>query len=318
MRKKFLIVLLIAALCLSFAACGSSKSSEAYDANRSDDSYYSQYIAPGEYSYYKDEATGENSQQASFAAERKLVYTANISIETLDFEKSQQALNEALSSCGGYIYSSELFGGNRYSQSPSARSIYMTIKIPSDKYREFLNGRDNFGNVKFFSEQTDDITTQYIDTQSRLEALKEQEQRLLTLIEKAQSVKELLEIEETLSEVRYKIENYTSQMQAYDNMVTFCTVNIDITEVSEVSKVNKGFFTKLGEAFRSSWIELFNFLQNVVIKITSIFPFLLIMALIAFFVYKAIKKRKKVKTYQMPNFSETPSKETNEGTETEK
>ncbi len=302
MRKKCLIVLLIVVLCISFAACGTSRDDKENDSNRSEESYYSQYTYSDEY-VYTDESAQDVNLLASFTTERKLVYTANISIETLDFEKSQQMLNEALSSCGGYIYSSELYGGNRYSQqNSSVRSMYVTIKIPSDKYREFLSGKDNFGNVKFFSEQTDDITSQYIDTQSRLNALKEQEERLLALIEKAQSVKELLEIEETLSEVRYKKENYTSQMQTYENMIAFCTVNLTITEVSEVSKVNEGFFTKFSEAFRSSWIELLNFIQYIAIWITARLSFILLIAIMCFLIYRAVKKKKKAETNKMPNF----------------
>lgn len=301
MKKKSLIIIMAAVLCLSFSACGSAKSSDIYYENYVDSSYQQNSISE-DLAYSQTQST-ENEQTTILPENRKLVYTANISLETLDFEKSQQALNDAVAACGGYVYSSELYGGNRYYQnSASVRNAYMTLKIPVDKYRDFLNGKDNFGNVTSFSEQTDDITSQYIDTESRLNALKEQEKRLLELVSKAENVKELLEIEQTLSEVRYEIENYTSQMQTYENMISYCTVNVSITEVSEISQIDKGFFSKFSEAFVSSWVELLNFVQHVAIWITARLSFILLIALIAFLVYKTAKKKKKNRVGKLPNF----------------
>ena len=257
----------------------------------------------------------ENGLTAGEGAEelnqnRKIVYTADVSMETETYEETVEAIRKALSEAGGYIESTSQSGsseeGNRYCD--------LTCKVPAEKYQDFLSGLSGAGNVYSISQQTDDITAQYIDVDARLDSLQNQKERLEELADGAEDIETLLSIEDKLSDVQYQLESYTAQMRTYENQLSYSTVSIWLSEVRKVSE-GTGFGTKIRAAFSGSWENFVEGAQDFVIFLIYALPGLVILGIAAAVIVPlSIRHHKKVKArltaqapYQAPG--RTPDRE---------
>ena len=106
--------------------------------------------------------------------------------------------------------------------------------------------------IHIYSTYMEDITGSYFDTQARLNALEQEEKRLLELLEKAETLDEIIQLEDRISNVRYEIESLTSQMKIYDKEVAYSTVSIFLEDVTEYS-AKSSFGSRTWEAFTGGW-----------------------------------------------------------------
>ena len=210
--------------------------------------------------------TGTLSAEAAQTS-TKLIYTANLTIESKDFDAARTALNEAVSAAGGYMESSD-----ESSYSGMGRSLSLTIRVPQDNYASFLEAAAQAGNLVDKSEQVQDVTTQYMDIEARLSNLTAQRTRLQELQAQADTLADLLEIESSLSDVQYQIESWQSQLDWYSDQVQQCTVYIDLNEVQTYTPADEGFFSRIGTALVSGWGNFVNGLQQLVVALASVWP----------------------------------------------
>ena len=123
----------------------------------------------------------------------KIIYTANLSLESKDYDAARAALDAALAEAGGYLESS-----SEYSDAGDSRSVSLTYRVPQQNYENFLAAVAEAGNVTYKNQQADDVTAQYMDVETRLENLKNQRTRLQQLQQQADNLSDLLEIESSL------------------------------------------------------------------------------------------------------------------------
>ncbi len=244
---------------------------------------------PQEESPDTDLASGLSSGfDPSAVNDRKMVYTATVYIESKTFDDARSALDETVARFGGYIEYTSLDGsaerGDRY--------LSYTARIPVDNYTDFIAALDDAGNVTSFSESADDITNSYIDVEARLDALEEQRDRLHKLAEQAETTADLIEIESRLSEVQYELESYTRQIQAMDDQVSYCTVDLTLREVAIYTPVTHTFVDRITDAFFSGWRGFKSFVENFAILLVRALPFLLLAGVLLFIFFKATAKRR--------------------------
>ena len=156
---------------------------------------------------------------------RKLIRTASLTIRTAQYDADLEALTQLISSVGGYIESTYQSGDL---ESGSARSNSMTLRIPSDKLDEFLNGLDSVGRVVDRSESSTDMTVQYADNEARLATLRAKMERLNELLEKAETVEDLISIESAIADTQYSIDSYETRQRTIDRQVDMSEVDIYI------------------------------------------------------------------------------------------
>ena len=106
----------------------------------------------------------------------KIIYTANLSLESKDYDAARAALDAAAAEAGGYMESS-----SEYSGTEDSRSVSLTFRVPQENYASFLAAVAEAGNVTYKNQQADDVTAQYMDEEARLENLKAQRTRLQQL-----------------------------------------------------------------------------------------------------------------------------------------
>ena len=178
---------------------------------------------------YEEFAPGDSGSGAQLS-DQKLITTVEINAETEDLDALMPQLSEHIAQLGGYVEFQNTYYGSAYS-SYRHRSANMTIRIPADKLSDFLLHVEGASNVISKQQSQDNVTLQYVDTESRVAALKAERDRLMELLEQAGDLSDLLKIEERLTDVLYDLESTTAKLRSLDNQVSYATVNLYIDEV---------------------------------------------------------------------------------------
>ena len=311
-KTKYISLALALLLILSLAACGSTKSTASNEsqAGRAPDaapqpaSSSSMDIADAKGAEGGASVTTGQSV-ASLPPSDKIIYSGYAELETLDFEKTLSDLQSLIKSSGAFIENSNVTGGDyasMYGGDKTYRSASYTIRVPVDKFTSVTDSLKTLGNVVNSSTNAQNITMQYTDTQSRLDAYRVQETRLLELLAKASSVEDMIKIENSLSELRYQIESLTSQLKNWDSQVSYSSLSISIREVALYSKDSSStvsYSEQIKQTFTHSLYGLGSFFKGLLKFIVAIFPALVVfgvIALIVLLIVRAANKRKKAKT----------------------
>lgn len=295
MKKKVEAFLMAVMLMMMTAGCGNSSKMAADERA----TVSSGAELDGEYSWDTDETadtgvTSENGLEAQVENGRKLIRTVSLSLETKEFDSVLTNLSTKTTELGGYIETSSV-NGNSYSHHSTRYASYV-IRIPADKLNEFVEVVSELGNVTQKNESVEDVTLRYIDVESHKKALETEQERLLELLSKAENMEEILTIESKLSDIRYEIENYESQLKTMDNQIDYSTVSVYIDEVECVTDTGeKGFFEEIKERFGNSLYIVARGIRGLVIGILGSLPILIVcggvIAVVVIVVRKILKKR---------------------------
>ncbi len=267
MKRRMTAILAALALILGLAGCGGSSGSTGGGVTS----------AAAETGWAEDTAASAEEPGQPLAIEgRKIIYTASLEMESTAFEETCTALEEAAARAGGYVQSSGLSG----SADSADRVARYTFRIPSDQYQSFLNDAQNAGNALHKSEDTQDVTADYVDVEARLSSLESQRDRLLELRDQATTLEDLLAIEEQLTQVQYQIESYTGQKKVLDDQVDLATVNVSLWEVANLTPTETSFAARLGAAFARGWRNFGRWLEDLALWLVGSLPWLILLALI--------------------------------------
>ena len=241
-------------------------------------------------------ASGELSSDSAALTDtpvtnRKLIKTVSINAETEHYDDLIPALDAQIQTMGGYVETRET--GN-YSR--SRRWSRMTIRIPAEQLSDFVAHVNGSANVLSTSEQTQDVTLQYADTEAKITALKTEQNRLLELLSGANNLSEILEIEARLSDVTYELERYESQKRSYDNRIVYATVTLHIQEVQTLTPVEEpGVWQRISEGFASSLEGVSSGLVDLFVFLIAGSPYFVVLggfaALIVFLIRKLRRKK---------------------------
>lgn len=278
MNVKKLLALLLAATIITTALAGCAAKS--YSGNSS-----AIGIAPADGSYSSEDIL------SSSELDRKLVRRISMDLQTQDLESLLETIREKVAQLDGYVQNSNVNMIN-----DDSRCATLTLRIPADSADTFTDYVASVSNVIFSSQTAEDITLNYVSTESRQKALLAEEARLLALIDKAANLTELLQLEKRLSEVRTELERVTSQLKVYDDLVDYATVELSIDEVREYTPQEEpGFWQRLGTGFVNSLRGAGNIALEVIIILVCAIPYLLppaVIASIVLLIIKQVQKRK--------------------------
>ncbi len=308
--KKLFAILLSVLLLLSLCACGAgAKGQSARDA-----AYY--VSAPAEAPMPEPEmAADEAAAFGGFAVNgsemkgaspeapeaktpevdpEKIIYSADATVETTEFEQTLEKLQALVQQVGGFIESSSINGSNYYSQArgyAGNRSANYTVRIPSARFSELMGSLSTLGNVPYTYTYTENITARYYDVQARLTAYQTQEQRLLEMMEKAETVSDIIVIEDRLTELRYQIESLQSTLNNWDRQVSYSTVNVSVNEVTVFTPEAKlSYGQRLGLAVRNGLKSTGEFFSEFLLWFVEALPALIILAVLIVVVVAIIRK----------------------------
>ncbi len=303
--RNSLCLLLAAALLLCLTACGGSN--EAMDSN---DAYYSgEMEAPGAAPETGLSKT-EDTTAAALPTDRKLIRTIRMEAETEDLNALIAALTERIGGLGGYVEAKNLYNGSNYG-GYIRRSLDMTVRIPADQADVFVEQVSENANIVSSTETVDDVTLQYVDTESQVKALETEQERLISLLEQAQTLEEILKIEDRLTDVRYELERYASYLRTLENQVSYATIRLSITEVKEYTPVVKEeptIWERITQGFGRSLEDIGDGLTEFFIWVAVNSPYLLIWSVVAGLAFGLLHHRRR-KRFR-PAKPETPPEKT--------
>lgn len=322
--KKKLSILLALVMLLSLAACGSSSSqnTEAAAIRESPaEAAYDSYETSADYDYGgfamnaaapETAAAPEGESDALPEVDPdKIIYSADATVETTDFEGTLAGVAKLVEQYKGWIESSSVNGANYYSKSrdiPRSRSASYTVRIPSTSFSDVMGSLSTLGNVPYTYTYTDNVTAQYYDTAARLTAYQTQEARLLEMMEKAETVEDVITIEEKLTELRYQIESLQSTLKNWDRQVSYSTLYLSIEEVAEYTPetpvAKPGYGQRLLSALQSSLRGIGEFFSELLIWLVGALPVLIILAAAAaviVLIVRAIRRKRRAKKAGTPD-----------------
>ena len=302
------IISLLLCLVLSFGlftGCGGSSKDamelapmETSAAIAPDSMYYSE--EQGE--LLSDSLTSSSEYDAPNVTGRKLIRTVYLSAETETFNELMDSLNQQITALGGYVESRDLNSGRR-------QRCDMVIRIPADAMDGFVAHVNANANVTSSSESAKDVTLDYVDTEAKITALKTEQTRLLELLANAESLKDILTIEERLSDVTYELERYASRLRELSNLVDYATVHLSVYEVEVLTPVEEPtVWQRISTGFHETLTDLGDSLTDLFVWVIVESPYILIFGVLIGLTVFAFRK---ARGYHTPKKSRSSSPDEN-------
>ncbi len=227
--------------------------------------------------------TEVNSPQKSTPS--KIIKTASIRFETNDLTTTHKRILKAIKEAQGYVQNDNA-GTHSYGRTYQN----LTVRIPTRNFDMALE-RISEG-VAYFDERTisqEDVTAEFIDIDARLKAKRALEDRYLNLLSKAKNVKEMLEIERELAQIREEIEAKQGRLKYLQSQVSLSTLEIEFYKDEVTTQVTNSYGSKMVNALKSGW----NGVSVFFLGLLHLWPFLILLGIGAFFMRRWIKKNKK-------------------------
>jgi hypothetical protein len=245
--------------------------------------YYNDY-APDEIALTEDEANYNEDVNRELEPipqnERKLIKTAFLTYEVEDLRATSEKVHNSLDKYHGYLSSENEF--STYDKN----NITISLRVPTENFEPFMaeitNGIGSFDNKDI---STVDVTEEFIDVKARIKTKKEVEGQYVALLEKAESIGEIMEIERHIGEVRQEIEAAEGRLKYLQNTTSYSTISLTYyTLIEEPSKYGNEF----SNSFEIGWDGF----VRVFIVLTALWPFLVLGTVILLLI-KIYRKRAK-------------------------
>lgn len=299
--SMFLVIMITAVISVG---CGSGSKSDS--ASSATDEMYSSETADGIFNEVYDSETSASSTETEDVTEnRKIIERLTFSLQTKEFDTLIQNIETKVKEAGGYIETSSVDGkeleyeNNRYAE--------LVIRIPSEKSDEFSTYIAENSTVINKEVNTEDVTLSYVDMESRVSALNTEKASLENLLANAQTISDIITIQDRLTEVIYEMESYESQLRTYDNLIDYTTITIYVDEVERTQIVEEQtIWEEIGTNLVNNVELIGDFFVELFVVVASGLPFLIIIAIVVIVIIVIVKKstkktqKKAVQTSQSP------------------
>ncbi|HEV7349796.1 DUF4349 domain-containing protein [Telluribacter sp.] len=209
---------------------------------------------------------------------RKIIRSGSLGFETMDAENTRGLIDKSLTTYKGYVSNDEI-------DKTSDRIQYsLTIRVPAENFDLFLESIQK-STSSFIDKKVEaqDVTEEYIDVEARLRTKKDLESRYKVLLQRANSVQDVLAIEKEIGKLRAEIESTEGRFRYLNDRISFSTVRIEYYVVTGQSLA---FISQAGPAFKQGWDNLLTFF----ISLIYVWPFLLIVVVATLILLRSLKK----------------------------
>jgi hypothetical protein len=223
------------------------------------------------------------------ATKRKIVYRADVDLVVEQFEPLPEKIEAAVKQHGGFVSASNITG------SPGRpRSGRWTVRVPVDRFTEFLAAVRQLGEVRTINSTSDDVTAEYYDIEARIRNKQQEEERLLQLLAEATGkLEEVLAVERELSRVRGEIEQAQGRMRMLKDVTDLTTVTVSVTEIKNyVPEEAPTYLTRVRRAFSASTTTLVLAAQGLSLVAVALVPWLPV-PLVLVLIVLAIRRRRR-------------------------
>jgi len=292
MRK---LNLLLAMMVLEIVGCGAADENRP----RSAESRFAKEAAvePAQQAQPAAAATDAGGAAAQGAANgksaplpRKIIRTADLQLIVNDFDQAEQQLQHLISQCKDCYVAQADVGGAK----GAPRHGRWKIRVPADRFDSFIAEVSQLGVPERNSVDSQEVTAEYYDLDTRIKNKKVEEARLLKQLENSTAkLEEILAVEREIARVRGEIEQQEGRLRMLANLTTLTTVTVTIQETKNyVPPQAPTFLSNVTSTFTNSLHALVTFGQNVALLIVALTPWLPLFALIGLPLWLFIRRRR--------------------------
>ncbi|HEY0065810.1 MAG TPA: DUF4349 domain-containing protein [Flavisolibacter sp.] len=256
-------------------------------------------IEKEQYEAATDSSTGNGGTQQSPTPDappstvnwdKKIVKTATLNAEVKDYKTFSTSLYEKVKRFGGYV------SNERQNQTEYKIENSMTIRLPVDRFDEAMN--ELLAGATAINEKTvssEDLTGEFVDGRSRLEAKKQVRLRYLDLLKQAKNMAEILEVQQEINGIQEEIETVNGRLNFINHSSAMSTIHFTFYQVLNPALASNqtndnSFFARLTDAFSNGW----QWLASLFIGLISLWPLALIAIPVVYIVKKRWKEKKAV------------------------
>ncbi|GHC44216.1 DUF4349 domain-containing protein [Ulvibacter litoralis] len=254
-------------------ACSNGSSNKAYSPDVMEDAGY----------VMSEEIQVADISEDVEVQEQKIIKTARLVFETKDVNATHANVLQLASQYKGFIQSDNSGKGyNRISRN-------MMVRVPTERFMDFINGVSE--GVSYFDQKDisrQDVSEEFVDLEARLKAKRELEKRYLELLKQARNVKEMLEIERELSNIREEIEAKQGRLQFLQNRVSMSTITLEFYTLTAETGVTQSYGQKMINSLKGGWDGISVFFLGIL----YLWPLLVIVLVGVIILRKLLRKKK--------------------------
>lgn len=263
-------------------------------------------------SYETGSSSGSNGKVLDPEAERLLIRTVSMDVKTTTYDELCNNVTAKINEYGGYVEYLSAYGTGEVED---LRYAYYTIRVPAENLDALIESLDGNCTVVSKSESTSDVTLDYVDTQSYLEALQIEQEQLMEMLDQATDLDTILVLQSELTDIRYEIEYAESSLRVMENQVSYATLNLSITEITdktaqeeeeeklkeqeEEAKPEPTYAEQIAETFNESLENVKEFFKDAFLELVSVsvilVPILVVVIIAVIIICVKISKYKKAK-----------------------
>lgn len=305
--KKKLFALLLALGLLTLCACGASKEASPTDMATAEMAY----AGGGDYEYGWDNGAVEEvveeadfsetapqapaaagtalDENANYMANLKIIKTGNLTIQTEQFEETDAMIREKVTAYQGILAESSISGTAGY------RFANYTVRIPSTSFDAFFYDIAEGNTVTYQNISAEDVTEYYTDISTRLTTAQKKYDRLLELLDQAETLTDIYSIQSEIADVEYEIDSLTGTKNGLDSRISYSTIYIEVDEKSKVTAMpeDTSFGAELLASIQNGTSGAVEFLQDLILFLAETWFFWLIAIILVLLVRHRIIKRRR-------------------------
>lgn len=215
------------------------------------------------------------SESDPITLDRRTIQKADLNIRVQDVTAAVDQIMALSGENGGYTVNSRVY---RENDQVSGR---LAIKVPQANLYSVISSISACGEVTDKTIAAQDVTEEYYDSQARLKVLQAKEERLLSLMDKAANITEIISVENELSKTRSEIEVLTGRLQYLTNATEYSLINITLVQgLPGTIQAPQGTAGKSWQGLISSISGMINFASATVVFLFTALPWLVVVLLL--------------------------------------
>ena len=243
---------------------------------------------PGDPQQVKKSSTPSQLPESKPDWNKKIIKTGTLNVEVKEYASYNQLVHAAATRFGGYV------ADEQQTETEYKIENTITIKVLVDQFQSAVdhltNGSGRINEKKISSE---DVTTQYVDTKSRLEAKKQVRLRYLELLKQAKNMEEILQVQNEINDIQEEIESAAGRINYLSNASAMSTIHLTFFQILNPAASDPGN-DSMWEEVKSAFLTGWNGVGDVLIGLVYIWP-LLVVGVVLIWVLKRVSfKTKKV------------------------
>ena len=233
------------------------------------------------YDSARDWAGEENDRDESGI--KKIVKEGTVHLDTKDVKETSKEITNLLEKTEGFVEKSA------FQEQNDVNYAKMILRVKSQDYDSFMEELSNIANVTRIESSTLDVTEEYIDQKARIDVLEAQEERLIQLLDHADNIEEILNIEKELTRLRENIESSQGRMNYLERSIDYSKVTVYLQQKISITTTPDNIFTGFLYSLQNGWNTFIVATVTVLNGIFMIWPFIILLGIFAYYLIKRIK-----------------------------